>query len=124
MVANLLVPAFFADLYPFSAYTMFSHRPTSLSWVEFEDADGKRVKPAAYGVHNHYLANPHVRPGMQADGLVRFLGEPLTEQEVRDTILPRMAPGETLSIRQMRMYRDDQGKVHTEQTDAWSVEAP
>ena len=60
---NVAVPAGFSDLYPFSRYTMFSHKPEQLTQITATKPDGTPINLESLGFFHTYLANPHFRQG-------------------------------------------------------------
>lgn len=63
LIPCAVVPAFISDLFPYSAYPMFSSFPERMSMVKIVDQNGNRISPLLLRLHSEELFNSSPRLG-------------------------------------------------------------
>lgn len=63
LIPCAVLPAFVSDLFPYSAYPMFSSFPEQMSTVTIVDQDGNRISPLLLRLHTDELFNASPRLG-------------------------------------------------------------
>ena len=119
VLVNVLVPLLVVDLFPFSRFPMFSHTPSSLSWLVATTKTSDRVNLRDYGVYVDYLGNPNIRVGLRPPGLFTWLGESHTEEAVRGSL---DGPGlDGIEIIQYTAAIDGNGHVQVSMDEPWLI---
>ena len=120
VLANLILPPLFGDLYPFSSSPMFRDRPAAYCTYMVFGPDGVELPPADFGLHRNYDGNPDcVGVGRRpAPSLDRF-GLVTGEAEVRAHVAKVLAGRPELAF--VEVVQEVVGPVDSERVGVVTV---
>ena len=126
-VINLLVPALFVELYPFTRVTMYSDSPTICYSYKIYDPQGNQLPDIEFGVQSDYDGNwPRVGFGFSLPTINR-VGRPADQAAITDWIEKRLERFPSLSY--VDVYKEIMGPIDNQRfglirREHWRIRNP
>lgn len=130
LLANIVVPVVWGDLYPFTSGPMFRDSPTQYCNYRVFGPDGQLLDPNAFHCHRIYDGNPvGYGVGIQPPPVIEEFGQARDEAYCREHVLKHLASEANCRYPFVTLEQDVIGAVDSEhvgiiRTDRWRIENP